>query len=195
MKIFQIDFNRCGTRTLHRYLRGNGVRSVHWDKGRLARRIFCNLANGDPLLTGYQDFQAFSDMEFSDRAGLCCLEAYKLFPYLAAQYPDGVFILNTRDRETWLRSRLHHGGGEYAARQRAHHNVRSEEELVKIWSADWDAHHRRVLEFFKDSPYRFFVWRLETCELPRLFDKQFPELNPHSPDEPLSCCRLLPIQI
>jgi hypothetical protein len=45
MKIFQIGFNKCGTSTIHHYLRANGVRSVHWDDGRLAQRMFANLAD------------------------------------------------------------------------------------------------------------------------------------------------------
>jgi hypothetical protein len=97
MKVFQIGFNRCGTRTIHSYFDANRIRSVHWDAGRLARRIFTNLANGDDLLDGYSYFDVFTDMEWLDDAHHC--EAYKLFPYFAAQYPDAVFILNTRDRE------------------------------------------------------------------------------------------------
>jgi len=67
---------------------------MHWDKGRLARRIFQNIASGDPLLTGYESFDAITDMECLDDRGVYYLEAYKLFPYLAVQYPDAVFILN-----------------------------------------------------------------------------------------------------
>ena len=123
MKIFQIGFNKCGTSTIHRYLRANGVKCVHWDDGRLAQRMFANLANGDNLMAGYEGFDAFTDMEYIDQVGTL-LEGYKLFPYLAAQYPDAVFILNTRDREAWIRSRLA-WRGDYAARHRAHVAQRS----------------------------------------------------------------------
>ena len=84
MKIFQIGFNKCGTSTIHRYLRANGVKCVHWDDGRLAQRMFANLANGDNLMAGYEGFDAFTDMEYIDQVGTL-LEGYKLFPYLAAQ--------------------------------------------------------------------------------------------------------------
>ena len=166
MKIFQIGFNRCGTTTIHRYFLANGVRSVHWDKGRLAQRIFRNLSNGDELLAGYENFDAFTDMEFLDRAGAHHLEAYKLFPCFAAQYPDAVFILNTRDREDWIRSRLGKKH-DYAARARIYHNVVSNEDLANIWRADWKRHHRRVIEFFSGTSHRFFVCRIET-DLPHL---------------------------
>jgi hypothetical protein len=174
MKIFQIGFNKCGTSTIHRYLCANGVRSVHWDKGRLAQRMFRNLANGEALLTGYEDFDAFTDMEFLDSAGVY-LEAYKLFPYLAAQYPDAVFILNTRDREAWIKSRFGHGSNmPYAMRQMTYYNVTSNEELAGLWRADWERHHHRITEFFSGQPHRFFVCRIET-DLPHLLNEKLPE--------------------
>ena len=173
MKIFQIGFNKCGTSTIHNYLRANGVRSVHWDQGRLARRIFANLANGEDLLAGYEDFDAFTDMEFLDEAGTF-LEAYKLFPYLAAQYPDAVFILNTRDREAWIRSRLGHGDGRYADRQRGYLKAASDALMAEVWRAEWERHHRRVTEFFAGKSHRFFLCRIET-DLPHRLSEMLPE--------------------
>lgn len=173
MKIFQIGFNKCGTSTIHHYLRANSVRSVHWDEGRLAQRMFANLANGDDLLAGYEAFDAFTDMEYLDANGTF-LEGYKLFPYLATQYPDAVFILNTRDREDWIRSRLRHSDGGYAKRHHAFYQTRSDHELAEIWRMDWERHHRRVTEFFSERPQRFFVCRIET-ELPQLLNERLPE--------------------
>src|SRR5262245_25628924 len=174
MKIFQIGFNKCATKTIHHYLATNQVRSVHWDKGRLAKRMFTNLAEGRNLLWGYEEFDSFTDMEYLDESGLY-LAAYKLFPYLAAQYPDAVFILNTRDREAWIRSRLQHGSDlSYTRRQMLHHNVDTVTELADRWRVDWDQHHRRVVEFFEGKPYRFFVCRIET-DLPHLLNTMLPE--------------------
>lgn len=172
MKIFQIGFNRCGTRTIHSYFAASGVRSVHWDQGRLARRIFTNLADGDDLLAGYAYFDVLTDMEYLD--GLVHLEAYKLFPYFAAQYPDAVFILNTRDREDWILSRLRHRNGEYAARYKRYLGIASDGSLADAWRAEWDRHHRRVVEFFAAKPHRFFVCRIES-DLPDLLNEKIPE--------------------
>jgi hypothetical protein len=174
MKIFLIGFNKCGTTSIHRYFVANGIRSVHWDKGMLARRIFQNIASGAPLLTGYESFDAFTDMEWTDERGVYHLEAYKLFPYLAAQYPDALFILNTRDRESWIRSRLRQPN--YAARARKYHRVTSNEQLADIWRADWDRHHRRVTDFFSAGSFRFAVCRIET-DLPHLLDAAIPEFK------------------
>lgn len=172
MKIFLVGFNKCGTSSIHHYFVANGIRSVHWDKGELARRIFRNMTNGNSLLAGYENFDAFTDMEFLDRGGACYLEAYKLFPYLAAEYPDAAFILNTRDREDWIRSRFRQPN--YAARARKYYRARSNEQLAEIWRADWDGHHRRVTDFFAPGSFRFAVCRIET-DLPHLLNKALPE--------------------
>lgn len=173
MKIFQIGFNKCGTSTIHHYLRANGVNSIHWDDGRLARRMFANLANGEDLLAGYEAFDAFTDMEYLDGDGTS-LEGFKLFPYLAAQYPDAVFILNTRDREDWIRSRLRHSDGGYAKRNHAYYQTSSDQELAELWRMDWERHHGRVAQFFSGKPHRFFVCKIET-DLPHILHERLPE--------------------
>ena len=174
MKVFQIGFNKCGTSTIHHYLRSNGVSGVHWDDGRLAKRMFANLANGEDLLAGYEDFDAFTDMEYLDND--IFLEGYKLFPYLAAQYPDAVFILNTREREGWINSRFRHGERTYAARHKAYYNVKSDDQLADIWRNEWEQHHRRVIDFFAGRNQRFFVCRIES-DLPHLLNQNLPECH------------------
>jgi hypothetical protein len=173
MKIFQIGFNRCGTRTLHSYFSANGLQGVHFDGGRLARRIFSNQERGRDLLAGYEHFDVFTDMECLEPARY--LEAYKLYPQFAAQYPGAVFILNTRDREAWIRSRLRYGDGRYVARHKAYLKIASDEELAEHWRKEWHLHHARVTEFFARGEYRFFVCRIET-DLPRLLGHMLPEL-------------------
>jgi len=38
-KIFQIGFNKCGTTSIHQFLLNNGIRSVHWEGGKIADEI------------------------------------------------------------------------------------------------------------------------------------------------------------
>jgi hypothetical protein len=135
--------------------------------------MFLNLANGRELLAGYEEFDAFFDMEYLDGHSRY-LEAYKLFPHLAAQYPTAVFILNTRDREAWIRSRLGLDGGDYALRHRMRLNVNSDEQLAALWREDWEQHHRLTTQFFAVRSHRFFICNIET-DLPHLLDKQLPE--------------------
>ena len=152
---------------------------LHWDEGRLAQRIFANLASGSNLLQGYEQFDVFTDMEYLNDFGTY-LEAYKLFPYLAAQYPDAVFILNTRNREAWIRSRLTHGKNlSYARRAMVHYDITSINELTHLWRAEWEQHHRNVTEFFGDNKFRLIVCRIET-DLPHILDKALPECKLNS---------------
>lgn len=174
MKIFQIGFNRCGTKTIHDYLCANGLKGVHWDKGRLAKLMFANRAAERELIRGYDDFEVFTDMEWL--APTEFLEAYKLYPELAAQHPDAIFILNTRALEAWINSRLTHGEGRYAALHRAYLKIDSDTELAAHWRKEWDEHHARVMEFFAGGAHRFFVCRIET-DLPSIFDRMLPELE------------------
>ena len=62
-RIFIIGFNKTGTRTLHNYFYKNLIPSVHWDQGRLAKTIKYNYENGIKILTGYEKYIVFSDME------------------------------------------------------------------------------------------------------------------------------------
>ena len=174
VKIFQIGFNRCGTKTIHDYLCANGLKGVHWDKGRLAKRIFANRDRGRDMISGYEACEVFTDMEWIEPTQL--LEAYKLYPELAAQYPDGVFILNTRDREAWVKSRVSHGGGRYAALHKAYLRIESDSDLADYWRADWELHHETVINFFAGRRHRFFVCRIET-DLPGILHRMLPELE------------------
>lgn len=174
MKIFQIGFNRCGTRSIHGFLAANGMRGVHWENGRVARRMFVNLSEGRPLLAGLEQFDVFTDMEMLTRDVF--LEAYKLFPILLAQHPDAVFILNTREREAWIRSRMGHAGGSYLERFKAYLGGASQAAVADAWRADWERHHKRVLGFFAKRPARFFVCPVDQ-QLPYLLAAQMPELK------------------
>lgn len=171
-RVFQIGFNKCGTRTLHRFFELNGFRAVHWDGGRLARTMFRNLANGDRLIEGYERFEAFSDMEFITRA--FAFEAFKLFPRLADEFPDALFLLNTRDREDWIRSRFEHRDGVYARTWKAVLNVSDDAGLADRWRAEWDRHHDRVERFFAGGHRRFLKFEIGR-DSPDLIARQFPD--------------------
>ena len=173
-KIFQIGFNKCGTKTLHHYFSRNGIKSVHWDEGRLAQRMFTNLATGKKLVAGYEQFDVFTDMEFLSQSGIY-LEAYKLFPHLTSQYPEALFILNTRNREAWIRSRLEHGKNlSYAHRSMLHYDLSSIHDLADRWRIEWERHHHQVMAFFARRSFRFLVCQIET-DLPHLLHDALPE--------------------
>jgi hypothetical protein len=170
--VFQIGFNKCGTRAIHRFFELNGFPAVHWDRGNLARVMFRNLTNGESLIKGYGQFDAFSDMEFVTRE--FAFEGYKLFPRLADEFPDALFVLNTRDREDWVRSRLDHRDGGYARAWKAVLGVSDDTSLADLWRADWDRHHERVQAFFANAGLRFLKFDIAR-DSPSLFAPHFPD--------------------
>jgi hypothetical protein len=171
VKVFQIGFNKCGTRTLFHYFRTHGFRAVHWHKGKLARTIFDNMSNGRDLLRGYEDFDIFTDMEWITKS--FALEGYKLFPFFADAYPDAVFILNTRDREDWIKSRFNHQNGTYVKKWKGALNISDDAALADFWRADWDNHHSRVEQYFADKPARFVKFDIAK-DSPEVFSRLFP---------------------
>ena len=111
-RIFQIGFNKCGTVSLSRFFAENGVPAVHYDKGRLGRTMEQRYRQGKPLIDEeiYSRFRFFSDFEFFDMDTGKHFSGHKeLWRELDDQYPDSLFILNVRNRDDWIRSRLRHG--------------------------------------------------------------------------------------
>ena len=110
--VFQIGFHRCGTTALAAFFERCGLPCVHYDRGRLARRLRENLAAGRPPLAGYEGYRAFANMQYEDGADY--FDGMAQFRALDAAY-DARFVLNTRPLEHWLRSLAVH----YARRPRA----------------------------------------------------------------------------
>ena len=171
-KIFQIGFNRCGTTSIHRFLQANGFRSVHHDSGRLALIMDANLRHGRHILSGYEGYDAYSDMEIL--LPDLHIEAYRYYEQILQQVPGARFILNTRDVDRWVASRLRlemdrdsridramkeldwpsdvprlrggrwHRRASYKESYRTAHGLDSIEEVVLCWKAEWQAHVDRV---------------------------------------------------
>jgi hypothetical protein len=146
MKVFQIGFNRCGTKAIAQLLGLYRQPIVHSSGGSLARRIYSNLLRRRPPIAGLEQTVLFSDMEALN--DYIYFEAYKLFPALHHHYPDAMFLLNTRPVHNWIRSRLELRAGLYAERHMRVLGLSSQEALVKHWKQDWHAHHERVRAYF-----------------------------------------------
>jgi hypothetical protein len=150
--IFQIGFNKCGTNSLHEFLFESGIASVHWHGGALARHISTRIRAGQDPIKDYPTTIGFSDMVLHGEDVL--LEPYKEFEYLHSWYPGALFILNTRDREKWIASRLAHEAPLTRARlvyRYSRYLGIPEEEVPDFWRADWDAHHALVRAYFRNS--------------------------------------------
>ena len=167
---FQIGFNRCGTVSLCRFFRRNGFAAVHHDGGRLAIAMDANLRAGRHVLSGYERFEAFFDMSFLRQH--IHVEMYKRWDRILEQVPEARFILNLRDVERWVGSRLDMGAWTewrrecpargfglpweaagrrwheriepFRERYRRCHGLADLDEVVAHWKADWRGHAARV---------------------------------------------------
>lgn len=165
-RVIQIGFNRCGTRSIAGYFEANGIPAVHWRRGRLAQAMFRNWTVGSNLFEGFLDYQIFTDMEHVSKKEI--LEGYKLFPVLAHQFPDAVFILNTRRLDDWLASRLRAKDGAYAKRWQIVLHLANNQQVIDVWRQSWLAHHEAVRAFFTGNKYRFLEFDIDQDDAYRL---------------------------
>jgi hypothetical protein len=146
-KIFQIGFNRCGTRSLCSFFEQNDLKSIHFDKGNIAKTIYKNSRINKPLLSEYEDYDFISDMEFVSNEMI--IPGYKYFIKLNEQY-DSVFILNIRNINDWINSRLKHSSGSYLIRYMNNLN-KNKQEVIEYWKEDWYNHINALKNYFKDK--------------------------------------------
>ncbi len=107
--IFIIGFNKSGTTSIHKLFRGNGVPSIHWRGGKVAKRCIKNVIDGKPVLAGYDHkYRVFSDLAF--RTEKFWFEGNSLFRQMHIDYPNSYFIYNYRNMEDWILSRINHDG-------------------------------------------------------------------------------------
>ncbi len=159
-RIFQIGFNKCGTRTFFDFFQKNGIKSVHYKRGELARKINENVTYRRPPLEGIDKWIGYTDMQEVKKSGV--IEAIGHYRSLAAYYPRSYFILNTRNKERWIKSRLNHGTNQnYANRYRQGLGLTTIEETEEAWSKIWDQHHTDVPRFFRSTGQHFLQFDIE----------------------------------
>lgn len=173
-RIFQIGFNRCATKSLSTFFRRNGYRAVHWARGKLAEGIELARLEGRPLLHYVDRWTVYTDMErvahrrvFRGRLlrrllrlkGTDALErpiyAFRYFRTLDRQYPGSRFILNLRDVDRWVESRLRFeadDGGDYRFCRHGDRAHADEEALTACWRDHWRSHVRAVKAHFRGRP-------------------------------------------
>jgi len=177
-KIFQIGFNKCGTRTIHNFFLRNGVKSAHWENNKLADTIHKNYNNNLPLLTGIDKYTVYTDMENVDTQIYAHILYYK---ELDRQYPNSKFILNIRDRDKWITSRLNHNNlksGKYLITTMNYYDY-TEEQVINMWINDWENHIRDVKDYFKDRPNDLLIFDIEEDNVSKLvkFFSPYLDLN------------------
>jgi hypothetical protein len=148
--IFQIGFNKCGTTSLHKFFVDSGIASLHWGEGLLAERMAARMDAGQDPIRDFPRKIGFTDMVAIGPRKL--IEPYKRFDYLHRWHPDALFILNTRDRESWIESRAAHQfrGQRHLAAYASYLGI-PEAEVPDFWRAEWQIHHALVRAYFKAS--------------------------------------------
>ena len=146
-RIFQIGMQRCGTTAIALFLERCGIPCIHYDEGRLAKRIRVNLAAGDHPLAGYDErYLAFANMNRNAADDYC--DAFKEHAAFRRAY-GGRFILNTRPMERWIRSvmayKAQRGRREAAAHWTLRFGTADPDAVAAGLRAERETHHRRVL--------------------------------------------------
>jgi hypothetical protein len=155
-KIFQIGFNKCGTTSIHKFFVANDLESIHWGDSFLAKQIVQNVKENKNPLFKYENYDCYTDMESSDDNIFIYLTHYKL---LDKKYPGSKFILNIRDVEKWIESRLNHPG--YL---QSHMNITglSREGVIEHWKKSWYKHLQEVVDYFQNRENDFLIFNIET---------------------------------
>jgi len=158
--VFQIGFNRCGTKYLTSIFSINGYAAKHWEGGALAEDIaYSKAANIEPL-SSWPEVVFFSDMESVHKIQRPPIFAFKEFEYLHKWFPEAVFILNKRKVSDWIASRFSHHGGEYK-RFWSHHLSVDPASLPDIWEEEWKEHFSRAIRYFRGNT-NFFIYDIDS---------------------------------
>jgi hypothetical protein len=152
-KIFVIGFSKCGTTSLHEFFLGNGIPSRHHGSNdvrkNLALSMLRNISVGRNILHGIDGWTAYADINYASET--LYVEACCFFREMHRDYPDAYFILPQRNVEDWIRSRLRHGGGSFAARVAASLCCTADD-LPGLWRRQYDQHVAEVHVHFRDRP-------------------------------------------
>ena len=165
MKVFQIGFNRCATRSLAKFFRDNGHPALHYGFKKtpagVGIKMESNLKAGLPLMRQMErPWVFYADMEvvMPKKKGEGVFLGYEYFDNLFHYYTDSKFIFNHRPLDKWIKSRMNHGlyrgnfeyhYGEptyFEAYQKA--EDLSPEETLKVWKDHYESHSKRVRDFF-----------------------------------------------
>jgi len=175
-RVVQVGFNKCGTRSFQRLFEAAGHRVVQHKIRRPFRRsrkaafvIQQNLRAGRPVFAGMEDYVLYAGLIHQTETE--SFEAIRHFREMLRDYPDTILILNTRNREDWIRSRLGHGRGELLRRVMRQRGVATAEQVADIWRSEWDEHHADVRAAMKDRPGQLIEFNLDRDPVQKLIDR------------------------
>ncbi len=165
-KVFLAGFNKCATRSFAELFEAAGLPAMHHKLRRrfrptaLAGRLVDeNVAVRRRPFEGFEDFALYADLIHVTPT--IYSEGNRHFRKVLDAYPEAIVVLNTRDREDWIRSRFNHGHGEFARRAMQALKLADEAALADRWRADWDAQHAAVRAAAPRYPGRIHEFDLD----------------------------------
>lgn len=143
-RTFCVGMNKTGTMSLARAFELLGLRVWH-DAAGAARLMEQAAARGLPVLSGFDHCDCYADKPF-------------VFWYrqLDADYPGSRFILNTRDNDAWIASRIAHTERWNSRQRRPEEPVREIDPPREL--ALKDRLEAEIKAHFAASPERFMVF-------------------------------------
>jgi len=171
-KIFIIGFNKTATRSLSQIMRHNNYVTLHGGGAAACQQFKKNIKKNKPILTGYTKYDCYSDNEV-------LIHNFKL---LDKQYPKSIFILNIRNINDWVCSRLNHmlrrgGAFGYIKYYRALYNLDdlSNKKIIQHWINDNNTHYNNAVTYFKNRP-KFMIYDINK-NIPQDLKKVLPSLK------------------
>lgn len=148
-KIFLIGFNKCGTTSFHKFFHAQGLKSWHFKLK--DKYLAVEASRSTDVVSCRKTFahgQVFSDFTyFTEETFLEPLDMYGLW---RMAFPDAYFILNSRDVDSWLNSRMNHRGGTFFSRYMLFSEQTKDEVLIE-WRNKFQSHTENVLSFFEND--------------------------------------------
>lgn len=178
-KVVAIGFNKCATRSLAQLFAAAGHSVVHqklpqtWSLSRalngrrkLGGIMRSNYYAGLPVFAGVEQYVFYGDLIDSNQQS--SFDGNGLFREILKDYPSAILLLNWRNREDWIRSRLQHGHGEFAVREQRVRELSSLDELCDVWRGEWDAHLTAVRAFMADRPSQLVEFNIDSDSIEQL---------------------------
>ena len=140
-KIFFIGMNRTGTFSYYNFLINNNIKSIHQKKDKNNKKDYGYWY--ETSLDYFKDHQSFvtSFEHYYEK------EVYVDFNFLDINFPNSKFILNTRNLDDWLLSRLNHNKPSYYKSEKKNLD---EIDLLR-WCNYRNNHYKNIYDYFKNK--------------------------------------------
>ena len=149
--VFAIGFDTCGGHLLAGAFEKLGHTVVRGTHEPIAEDILVSRALRQRPFRDWPEARVFVDLWGAHQPTYPLLEGFRAYKWLHAQFPDAIFLLNTRELDVWLAARrVTRSGSVIRGHQRA--TLLGGDALLAHWAEDWQAYHAEVRTHFGASP-------------------------------------------